>query len=251
MLGAHNVTAMRKGRARVENVNKISSEYERDDVDDWRPGSGRACQVRGLILVGACVLRFASCCVPVPVHHHTRQLPQIANMFPDNQRPALQPQDDAAMQVDTDESVVPHQSYTSTPMPHTLPSSQSTVSIPEDALKPVYSVLELLINPSHSDEDIGNSMSVIHYNVYGVLGKDPALRTRRANEVEFLQNVEKKGKKQVIDAFRDAAEKKIWRKLVSNGTFSFLLTSIILTMFCRQMYFSRLQLYKDHKRSSL
>jgi len=185
----------------------------------------------------------------------TRQVPQIANMFsrsPDNQQPAFQPlEDDAAMQVDTDESVVPHQSHTSTPMPHTLPSSQSTVSIPDDALKPVYPLLELLINPSHSDEDIGKSMPFIHCNVYSVLGEDPALSTRRATKEQFLQNVEKKGKKKVIDDFRDAAEKKTWRELISNGTFSFPLTSIILIMFCRQMYFSRLQLYKDHKRSSL
>ena len=159
-------------------------------------------------------------------------------------------EDDAAMQVDMDESVVPHRSYSSTPMLHTLPSSQSTVSIPDDAFEEACSVLGLLINPSRSDEEIGKAMTSVYSIIYGVLGKDPALSPRRANEKEFLQNVERIGKQQVINAFKDAAEKEAWGDLMSNGTFPFPSTSIVLITFCCQRYFSCLKLY-GHRRTSL
>jgi len=170
-------------------------------------------------------------------------------MFP--RSPDNQPlEDDAAMQVDLDESVVPHRSYPSTPMLHTLPSSQSTVSIPDDAFQVACSVLEVLINPSHSDASIEIAMATVRLIVYDVLGKDPALSPRRANEKEFLQNVERIGKQQVINAFKDAAEKEAWGDLMSNGTFPFPSTSIVLITFCCQRYFSCLKLY-GHRRTSL
>ena len=144
------------------------------------------------------------------------------------------------MEVDTDESVVPH--HTS----HTLPSSQSIVSIPDDDLKVPSNFLRIAINPSRSDEDIANSMPVIHSLVYGVLEDDRALSTRRANKDEFLRNVEKTGKEQVIDDFKEAAKKEDWRSLISNGTFPFPLTPIVPVMFYCQRYFLHLNLY--HRR---
>ena len=176
----------------------------------------------------------------------TRQLTQITNMFRDNQQPPFQPpaEDDAAMQVDRDESVVPH--HTS----HTLPSSQSIVSIPDDDLEEPCILLRTVINPSRSDEDIGKSMPVIHSLVYGVLQEDPALSTRRAKKDEFLQNVQRIGGQRVINDFEEAAKKENWRSLISNGTSRFPLTSIVLIMVCRQRYSSSLKLY-DHRRGFL
>jgi hypothetical protein len=158
---------------------------------------------------------------------------------PDNQQTLFQPpaEDDAAMEVDTDESVVPH--HTS----HTLPSSQSIVSIPDDDLEEPSNLLRMAINPSRSDENIGKSMPIIHSLVYGVLQEDPALSTRRAEKDEFLQNVQRIGRQRVINDFKEAAKKEDWRSLISNGTFPFPLTPIVPIMVCRQRYSSRLKLH--------
>ena len=132
-----------------------------------------------------------------------------------------------------------HQSlYPSTPTRHrhTLTSSESKVSISDDAFKDVCFNLARNIHASDSDEDIQRSMTNVWNTVHDAFREDPHMKPHCATKEEFLQNVARKGEAQVINNFRDAAEKQSWRDLIEDGTSSFLLTFVVI-MFCCQMYF--------------
>ena len=180
----------------------------------------------------------------------------MSSTSPDNQKPTIQPpEDDVAMQVDMDEPADHHQSYPPTPTQtpatrHTLPSSQSTVSIPDETYEETRYGLETQVTATSSDDHLRRSIMPVYRLIHPALGKDPVMSPRRANEDEFKKNVKRKGEEHVINLFKVAAEKKSWKALMSDGTSSFLFTLIISITFCRQIYFSSLQLHRDHGRYS-
>ena len=156
---------------------------------------------------------------------------------PGNQQ-QLQPEDNTAMQVNMDESADHQSLYPSTPTRHrhTLTSSESKVFISDDAFEDACFTLARSIHASDTDKDIRRSMTTVWNTVHHALREDPHMKPRCATEEEFMQNVARKGEAQVINSFRDAAEKQSWRDLIEDGTSSFLLTFVVI-MFCCQMYF--------------
>jgi hypothetical protein len=150
---------------------------------------------------------------------NTQQLSQLA--------------EDSFMQVDEPGS---HYSHPSTPTRHTLPSTKSTLSISDATYKDACDDLEhYILSAGGSDKKLNPKH--IWFTVHDALEEDPVLERKRANKIEFLQNVERKGQQQFFSLLRDTASMKSWHNIFQNGTFSFPLTSSILIMFCCQMYF--------------
>ena len=111
----------------------------------------------------------------------------------------------------------------SRPTKSTPPSTRPKVSIPDQDFQQVCRRLERNLQPDDDDDSIRNSLDIVWFKVYNALEEDQNLRSRRADQKEFEENVKKHGKEKFIDLLREMAKNKNWRDLLEHGT-SFLVS---------------------------
>jgi hypothetical protein len=118
--------------------------------------------------------------------------------------------EESSMQVDNHNYILP-----STP---TLPPTASVLSIPDDVLAHATDDLACMINPEYEDARILRFLEPAGVIVRKTLSHDPNLKARVATEDEFIQNVEDRGKEEVIQLFKKATMNESWPELMLDGT---------------------------------
>jgi hypothetical protein len=146
------------------------------------------------------------------------------------------PQDD--MEVDKPAAAGPNMFKT-----YIVPSTLPRVSIPEMVVQALSGFLEVVlvgavlkVPPTLDPKFL---LIAIWGPIHEALSQDETLKTRVANEGQFLKNVDEIGMESFINLLRDVKSSKSWRDLLGNSTYCLRLISSILIGLCFSAVFSK------------